>query len=467
MNFDLFQKQNDELLDLVFDRIFFRRWKECAKNIDEIEKRPYSIELFITPNCNLGCKYCYLYNHGDELYPKQFRDQSIILSNITKVLDWIVDNNFYIYTLSLFSGEIWHTKSGLKILDLVYKKLKNYKFCDHIMIPTNGTFMNYPDYISAFDEYIDKFDKIGTPIHLSFSIDGLPVEELTRPLLDDKGRENLEKFYETLFDFYTRHRPNCGLHPMVSAYGIEYWIDNFKWWMNTLKKYDIDRINEPMMLEVRNDDWTLDKIEHFKKFYEYWFDYTLNEIFKGNKEHMAYHMFGFDKIGSNRLALHKEKNRIGCSIQETIFIRCGDLAIVPCHRLSYPNLVYGQFELDNNGKINRIKSHNVEFAVKVLTANPLSSIAQCDACKYKNLCCKGCHGSQYEANAEPFSVIQSVCAMEKARINTMIYLIDKFEIDKAAKSMKDLSATRERMLYELLSEVDKIKCTEEYKSYEL
>lgn len=32
-----------------------------------------SIELIIRPECNQKCQYCYITNHGDELYPKEER----------------------------------------------------------------------------------------------------------------------------------------------------------------------------------------------------------------------------------------------------------------------------------------------------------------------------------------------------------------------------------------------------------
>ena len=31
-----------------------------------------SIELIIRPECNQKCQYCYITNHGDELYPKEY-----------------------------------------------------------------------------------------------------------------------------------------------------------------------------------------------------------------------------------------------------------------------------------------------------------------------------------------------------------------------------------------------------------
>ena len=70
-----------------------------------------------------------------------------------------------------------------------------------------------------------------------------------------------DEFYDKVFSFAKHY--GYGFHPMVAAASIEKWIDNYKWWIKMLKKYDLP-MDYLMMLEVRNDDWTDEKIKEFE-----------------------------------------------------------------------------------------------------------------------------------------------------------------------------------------------------------
>ena len=56
---------------------------------------------------------------------------------------------------------------------------------------------------------------------------------------------------------------------MISASTIEKQIDNFDWWTKKCEEIGWDPIEKVMMLEVRNDDWTKEKIIEYLKWLNY------------------------------------------------------------------------------------------------------------------------------------------------------------------------------------------------------
>jgi radical SAM protein with 4Fe4S-binding SPASM domain len=76
-------------------------------------------------------------------------------------------------------------------------------------------------------------------------------------------------------------------------------------------------------------------------------------------------------------------------------VRLGDLSIVPCHRLSYDELLLGKFIIEDN-KIIDVVGYNPELFLYIRTFNPQLNHLKCDTCAYQNLCIKGCLGMEYE-----------------------------------------------------------------------
>ena len=67
------------------------------------------LELYITASCNQKCSYCYLYKHGNELYPTELRDFDAIKKNLKLLLEYLGKNNYKFKSIAIFSGEIWET----------------------------------------------------------------------------------------------------------------------------------------------------------------------------------------------------------------------------------------------------------------------------------------------------------------------------------------------------------------------
>lgn len=113
-----------------------------------------------------------------------------------------------------------------------------------------------------------------------------------------------------------------------------------------------------------------------------------------------YDIIGYPKLTSG----------LSCGIQDRIHIRMGDLLIIPCHRTSYPEMIYGKIEGDGNVIVN-----NLAMALNIYSMNPNVSHPKCSDCELKYICMKGCLGSQYENKADIMQPCESVCAMLHAK----------------------------------------------------
>lgn len=414
--------ENDELMNSYIRRRYLKKRHEV--DWDDIP----SVEFTVTSACDLKCTYCYLKNFEEELYPAEIRHPKQILENAEKLLDYLLKED-YIFNIDVFSGEIFSQKLGYDLFDLIYEKLKNANGnVQRIMVPTNMNFILDDTRTEKVKEILKKFDEIGVIIHLSASFDGHFLLE-NRPFVNGKEVRD-EVYYDRLFTFIKNHR--VGLHPMVSARNIDKWIDNYDWYVSMLEKYDIrylhskfyGEIVDIMMLEVRNNDWDSESIKHLLKFLNHIIDYRL-ERYGHDKE--RYLKWLLEKhLGYNNVSLDfraGDYDKISCNLQGSLYVRLGDLSIVPCHRLMYDHYKLGRFVCDEEGKIDHIESTNVPL---FLTLNQMKSnnMQKCVHCAYKGLCMKGCLGCQYEENKDMFHPIDSVCRMLKSKIT---FLIEKYE----------------------------------------
>lgn len=418
------EMENDHLLYSILDKRFFQNYKEP---IGSPKKANSQLELFITNECNLKCSYCYLHHFGKQLYPYNGNNPKKIIENLNILFEHFLEESYTFDGIDLFSGEIWGDYLGNEVLNTILSYIKKGVIVTQIVIPTNFSFLLDEKKTNHMIYYIEEFKKNNSCLQLSVSIDGKMLEDQTRPFkyINAEGKVKLrdDEFYEKLFSFCKKN--NFKYHPMVASYGIDKWIDNYKWYKKQLYKHGYeDPINEIMMLEVRNDDWTEEAIAHYIKFIDYLIEDKFNDL---NRDIVAFTKFLFNIDGSAATGylpyhLALAENSMPCTIQQQMTVRLGDLSIVGCHRIAYDQFVFGSYKLENN-KIVGIKANNPQMAAKVILCNPMNSIHGCDRCRYKKLCMKGCFGSQFEAGNDPFMPIQSVCNLFEAKIN---FLLEKY-----------------------------------------
>lgn len=413
-----------------------------------------SIELIIRPECNQKCQYCYITNHGDELYPKEERlDKKQILSNLNAILDYIYHQKKNIVKdIQLFAGDLLYDDLICDILDLLYKYLyESYsqwaqiyqKIRAVIVIPTNfHGFVKNDELYEKMKDYIKKMNDIDISLCFSCSTDGkYAVSAREQMVFDD---EYWTEYFERAFQL------NSGYHPMVSAETIENSIENFDWWIENLERvYFHEHLNDrpcfkprmPFMLEVRNDNWTDEKIEYYLKFLEHIIQWRLSLV-NNNIEKFAKSLYydeqhdpqqqipDYDIIRIKAFA-GSNVERLGCGLQRDIILNIQNLTIVPCHRLAYKQFLGGKFITDENNLIIDVIPYNIS---QYLTLKYFKQqvLPKCESCENKYFCLRGCIGSQYEYSGELYYPIPCVCKLFKAKTDYLIKTYSELGIFKTA-----------------------------------
>lgn len=424
------QEEQNLTLKYILNNSIFNHFTKAE------EHQMADLELIITPECNLDCSYCYFNKHKDELYPKDIRDPNQIMKNLNILLDFIIEKDLFIETLTLFSGEIWGSNFGLKVLQALLEKNNKKIFCKNIIIPSNMSFLLNDEKANNIEQLMADFKEKGINVAWSASIDGKIIEDKFRPF-NEQNQKHTDDFYDKVFCFIRKH-PSTGLHPMISSKSCKYWIENYQWFESQLKPYcDIDHISKQlMMLEVRNPDWTDEDIGFLKEFLHF---LILDQKNKSNsQQEFAQRIF---KYGDFKASLYSPYSlkvadpKLSCSLPRSLAIRLGDLAIVPCHRLAYKNLIIGHFLVNDNDEIYDVDSKNVDLYLHLKTMNPKINMLKCERCKYNTLCIKGCPGVQYEQYQHLNYPCDNICKLFQEKIDFLIDiyyqegLIEQLEAD--------------------------------------
>lgn len=428
-----YQEEMNRAFEKVYNNTFKAAFQKPTDQKSEDEKK-LLLEIYVTTDCNQSCSYCYLCKHGDELYPKEFRKPEIIVRNFKIFMNYLLDNKmYYPERFDFFTGEIWGTKLGYDLFDVLLDAIDKGFSPTRIIIPSNLSFILNDETLNKIDEYINKFEQRNIQFAFSCSNDGLYNDVMTRPLnnpeADAKLKKGTAEYYEKLFKYCKKR--GFGFHPMVSAHGIKYWKENFKWWQEQLRKYDMDPLNSVMFLEVRNDDWTDEAIRYYLEYLDYTVEYFWRNYFKNPDvpvdELFSAFIHGRSKINKpgnyQPTTLPRGKFNPGCTIARSLVIRLGDLAIPPCHRTSYDEFIFGKFELDEDAtKIIGLTAKNT-FLMNQIWLNNFTGMSKCNCCPYNSFCMKGCYGSQFESTGEILYPCESVCELYQARI---LFLYEKY-----------------------------------------
>lgn len=447
-NIPTFEEQNNELFANVINT-FLEPLKKPRQEIEYLLSNRMIdepvIELFLTPNCNQMCTYCYLQKNKEGLYPSEFNKKELILNNLHSILDYFVKEHIFIPRLDLFSGEIFGYPFGNQIFDIILEYQEKGLEIGMISLPTNASFCFSPDIIAIMESYIVKFANYSTNLSISVSYDGPVLDLESRPVLGKKIHKD-EQYLDNLCTFMQKH--HYGFHPMISPYGIEKQIDNYKEWIKLIKKYfpvkyPLQNHGLIMQLETREQGWTFEKITEYLKWLKFLIDTDIKEFFEDNLD--DFKSFVVDKKRTDTILREKgyipdgtwspyfpynidnHNAYLGCSLGKTIMIRVGDLAIVPCHRTSYSKYLLGHYVLDDNGAITGVKCDNFALTSAIYVTGFLTKPV-CSTCAIGKYCIKYCMGANHEANQELFYPEESNCELQKAKIYFLYLYFNKLGI---------------------------------------
>ena len=413
MNKQMFDKENTELVEGFLNRTHFEGWKSKYQNTTDIKYLNYRrLELQINANCNLACSYCYYCKFQEELYPLSISKPDKIKENLELTLNWLKSNDM-IPAFDVFSGDPLIQDIGVYVVErLINWHIEN-GYRGEIIIPTNFGWTVNSKRTAKVQELLDLGKNNNVHVGLSCSIDGKFVDEY-RPFKTGKIKD--DDYYHEIFTFCAKN--SCSFHPMIYSEGIDKWIENFLWFQDMLKKYNIywERI---YLLEVRNANWTDQNIKEFYKvirFISKWIFDKLDSNGMSNEQKVKYlfksrmmNLFGaFSTVGRG----------LGCSIQSTVQLRLGDLAATLCHRQSYKQLIPWKFIVDDD-KITGIEGVNIAPYLAEQTTT-YRNFPYCQTCLIKHMCSGGCLGQQFEDNGDMFVPVPTVCALEHAKVAALI-----------------------------------------------
>jgi len=397
-------QQNAELINSFLERTYYHGFRHRE---DESLGNWQGLEIMWKYKCNLGCLYCYVDKFGEELYPEElWENDETLLSNLSIFLDWVIENKFD-PRIELFSGEPLVQPSALTAIDMILTKLQGHAQ-GPIVIPTNCTFILNDDLVEKVEKLLQRGAEVGIPIHLSASIDGKYCEG-NRPFKGGVDPRD-DAYYDKMFAFAKKW--GMGFHPMIYSERIETWIDNFMWFQDMFKKHDIPWTNI-YLLEVRNAEWSVEQIKKFGEFIEF----LTKWVYRMTGSHPdQYWTFMSERKGLNILnsPLSSVGRGLGCSLQSTLVVRMGDLAIVPCHRTSYEPFIMGNYLIEDE-KITGIDVRNPELWLSTIMLDS-ATYPYCEQCMIKLLCSHGCLGSQFETTGDLYTPIPTVCALEHEQI---------------------------------------------------
>jgi len=398
----MYKSEESVLFNSILNRLYFN---------DENDK--FSLELMVNGKCDLKCKYCYINKFGDKLFPNEIHKDEVILNNIDYLFDWLDKNNHIPSQLLLFSGELLSQEIGWKILK---KSIDFYKGRNlgGIVIPSNMNFVFDNDKLELFDSLHEEALNNNTSVNLSASVDGLYCDSNREFRSKDKQRD-----YDKIFKFCKEY--NYSFHPMIYCDEIENWNRNFLWFQEMFKKHNIPW-KYMYLLEVRNVEWTTEKIAIFYDFISFVVEWAYHKIV--NELKLDFYDTVFKERIFNLFSMFTTSNKgLGCSIQSYLHLRCADLSIFPCHRLAYKYFKLGELNKDTGEMV----GVNPTLLSAIHSAD-YKSFPYCEVCIIKHFCNGQCLGSMFETTGDMFTPIPTVCMLEHAKVKAVLTTLSKLGI---------------------------------------
>ena len=329
----------------------------------------FVVELSVTEKCNLGCPYCYVANRNNFMTLDTFKS---VIPRIHQHMKRSRQTDYYV---SFFGGE---PLLNFDLIKEASKILKNDPSCSGCGIISNLTLLDDEKF-----KYI-KDNGIG----VSWSFDGIDANT-SRPLLRTfENKDSNGEYYKNILDMYNANKHlilslTNGCKVMIWPGNCYSMTENFKF----LLDYGI---NFPDFSLVRDNVWSKDDIEVFRKELHNLADFYIETVKKGTVCSIGFFRLAFlDTV----FGLTKGKRPFGCfaGVNGCVVTSHGDF--YPCQRFASKNVMQYNEDFD-------FDYHHKHF-------NP-QNFDKCKKCNLKLVCNAGCTFSQIMNDNKP---LESICQL--------------------------------------------------------
>lgn len=341
-----------------------------------------NVNMIVTQECNLACKYCYMSNE------KAYMSKDVVDLMKKYISDLLYDFKTNTYSIVFFGGE---PLLNWDIIKYIVNNFKNDSRLERFVLLTNG--------IRLTEE--KKKWLTDNNVGISVSFDGL-WNESNRVFTNENPS----------LDFYLKNKELFeGISPkiMVSPKCIDSLCDNYDFFIREFNNYF------PDFSLVRDDIWTENDIQKFKKELRKLTLKQIENINNGIETLVGFYSLAFSDIIFNS---KHSKRHFGC------FAGVNGLAVFPNGDI-YP---CGRFGSAKRYKLYELNKDKLIKFENVILSNPQSYdpcvIEDCKECDIYQWCNAGCSFQQIkEENGELIAKpIKSICDLYKVIYGEFIYM---------------------------------------------
>lgn len=350
---------------------------------------------------------------------------NIPINNISLLLEYLKQNNIFISNWKIKSNlNLFNNNNIFQIFDLLYKYF--------IFFNKLGT-ITFPNYYNILNKDID--------IKLKYYIN-LFQNKLIIPCYFTL-KDDIQNYYNKIYII---------INPEDVKDGIEYYnkikkqkLNNIYYIINKYQYWDDIQITDCLTLI---NEMITDKYNQF-----------INKADFANYVIPMNNIKYEDPIVLSYLDRFKNNN-LNCELQNSLSIDCNDLSFPTCCGMQHSIFNGGHFIIQNNTIIDIEANEGINgFLNQKITNNFFQP--NCISCENKYFCNKGCHGYQWEYNAEPYIPVDHICRLQHNIINLLIARFDELQLFDIIFQQNELTEQQKESLLTLLT--DKGYINYEYK----
>lgn len=422
----LILNKDDEKVFLSIIKSFLPQKEEFLLK-DRIYLNKNKVEIILnTKKDNFIANNCYNFlNIEDNL------NQEKCLTNLQKLLNYLYNNDYYVFNWEIFSNIIDNDINYLlEVFNLFNKyfsqiEQKYFEYIEknninrQIHIYSTLDFCENKETIIKIQEQIEYFKKKYN-IYIIFTW-------LTNGILDKKSLI----FYNNCFNFCKKNYYLTS--SIISPENIDDWKNGgYDWMLKQYQKYfDINFYFFPIE-EIQNNSWDDNSRQKYKDFIVDIFQKYLKlfnninlatiKLFDTNGEYYINNNFQLYENNLLKIKIYNNLNSPQCDLGKNLTIDCNTLKIYPCH-----NFLKNYF---CGGEINTLQNC---FCVQdgffgylnLIIKNSLMNVG-CNHCTFNIFCKKNCYYNSFKEYGEYCLPCENFCLLIQDKIEILLQLYQEY-----------------------------------------